>query len=159
MEVVRKSFFSISRLNLNGFKLSKHLVKGLLMPVKILQDKIHALLTTGRPRKHWPHGARKGDTDLLLSWTICAEKSQNSRCLKKFLLHILVKSRWILDYDTAFERSQYPPESTFNTYIPGMRPLVGAAFQSSEVWCAGIFQAALGEFEFLNYYKSNIEIL
>ena len=35
MEVVRKSFFSIFWPNVDGFKLSKHLVKGILMPVKI----------------------------------------------------------------------------------------------------------------------------
>ena len=38
------------------------------------------------------------------------EKSQNSKGPKKFLLDILAKSRWILAYDTAFERSQYPPK-------------------------------------------------
>ena len=46
------------------------------------------------------------------------------------LLDILVKSRWILAFDMAFERSQYPPLSTFNTYLSGMRPLVCAIFQS-----------------------------
>ena len=56
------------------------------------------------------------------------------------LLHILPKWQWILAFDTAFERSQYPPKSTFNTYLPGMRPLVRAAFQSSEVWCAAFFR-------------------
>ena len=40
----------------------------------------------------------------------------------------------------AFEWSQYPPKSTFSTYLPGMRPLVGAAFQSSKVWCAAFFR-------------------
>ena len=123
-----------------------------------MQAKIHALLTTGRPRKRWPHGARKGDTDLLLSWTICAEKSQNLRCQKKFLLDILVKSRWILAYDTAFERFQYPPKSTFKTYLPGMRPSVGAAFQSSEVWCAAFFRLPWENVNFSVVIKASLQL-
>ena len=71
------------------------------------------------------------------------------KCSKKFLLDILAKSRWILAYYMAFERSQHPPKLTFNTYLPGMRLLVRAAFQSSEVWCAAFSRLPWENLNFL----------
>ena len=160
MEVGRKSLFSISRPNVDGFRISKHLLKGLLMPVKIRYCKPKSM-------HFWQQGGL-GNVDRLVRDTLALdlkcnrcdgdEKSQNSKCPKKFLLDILVKSQWILAYDTAFERSQYPPKSTFNTYLSGMRPLVRAAFQSSEVWCAAFFRLPWGKFNFLKPVRATAPV-
>ena len=45
-------------------------------------------------------------------------------------LHISVKYRWIVILNDLFWRSRESPKSTYNTYQPGMWPLVMISFQS-----------------------------